>query len=183
MTTIYLPRTDYVQRADDEGRDYHAARTVRAALDAWRTEAPLVRDWHSTNRDEPDEHPIAFAVADPGRSVVVSSVSPDEDMEGLYPAADLPFTIATYLAEPGDWVAVNVAGATPRRVIDIQPDGSVDIDIHGDRGRIRPGDTGWHIVPAPTHTFTVTVTADHDGGAVLDALSAALSGRVTVDPA
>lgn len=186
MPTIYLDPADYVQRADDEGRDYHAGRTVRAALDVWRAVEPNSRDWHSTNADEPDNGPIAFATTDWGRSTVVGSVSPDEDIEGLYPAADLPFTIAAQPFPVGSRIRMRNASGQVWEVtgyneseMRVRYEGG---DYHDATGSVPPKHFDMYQVVTEVR-YLVTVRGDHTATAVHDALASHLLGTVTVAPA
>lgn len=179
MTTITIPRDEYTQRADDEGRDFYALRTVRYAADQWQAADRTMRAW--TDHASDDAPTLVFTAAHPdGPSIDI--VSPDEEMGDLYPAELLPFTIEPARAVAGEWVNTDAGAPNPRRIIEVRDDGAWRIEVDGRPGLVPLRDQAlWVVVPAPTVTYTVTVRADHTAADVRDMLSN-LGGNVTVTP-
>lgn len=174
-TTIYIPAADYVQRYDYEGRDYLALRTIRAAADRW---VGTGRQCEVT----PGDGTAVFAERT-GDDVHLTTVTPDPDMEDLYPADALPFTIKALPAwTTGDYIAMSAHRSTQTwRVDERQRDGYKVTYIGGDldmqRGNI--GDDLAHLyvkVPAPTVTYAVTIRADIMADSVFASLSALDAG-------
>lgn len=180
MTTITIPRTEYVQRADDEGRDFHPLRTMRAAAIEW---AAQDGNGYTEHGDEREEAPVLILVTNGASTPEVWTIREDPEM-GLYPADGLPFTIKPADdVTVGDWVAVKIpSDRVGHQVTAMRDDGTWVIDINGSRGVIPPRDQHtWVKVLAPTVTYTVTLSASHDQADVLDALSSVLPGRITVE--
>lgn len=179
MTTITIPRDDYVQRADDEGRDFYAARTITAAAVLWQEAEPSRRNWGFEDGDQGSDSnsTIVFVESYDSINPRMWFASPDEDMEGLYPADDLPFAIVASPFNIGDVIDPNerVEGGHvyTRTVEKIDSDGMVHAREHnsGELRYVGPNALSlWHVVlaepavatgtPAP-RTFVVTVPADY----------------------
>ncbi len=149
--TITLDRTDYVQRSDDEGRDYVAARTLETAARLWVDADPTHRNFEAAYGADVDND-LIYAFTWPtehGVSPCLSLVHPDADMEGLYPVDALPFGIAASPFAVGDVVTFN-GGGQRRKVITVQPDGII---------RTEPMDTPGMILAQQASEFTLVRTA------------------------
>lgn len=182
MTTITIPRADYVQRADDEGRDFYTLRTIRAAAERWG--AADGNGWTEVG-DEAEEAPVLIFAQNGTVNPDVRTCREDSEME-LYPAVTLPFTIAAQRFDVGDWIAPQTAPAdrTPFRVVTVNERGtwlSHHAPWNTEDGLLTSPDyDDWKVVPAPTATFTVTVPADYSTHDVSDAVKMLVKGNVTV---
>jgi hypothetical protein len=122
VTTITIPRGSYTERTDDEGRTYYGYGAVVVAAQAWVGEAANQREFNTIGEDDRD--PVAFVSVHDGNGPELTVVHPDEDMDWLYAANDLPFTIKQSPFDVGDRVRLD-SGNAVYTVTSIFPDGSL----------------------------------------------------------
>lgn len=116
MDTITIPRADYVQRHEGD-HAFYAARTVGVAADLWTALDPEHRGTLVVGQRITFTHLVAGKVA-------FDVTDPDEEMDDLYPAGDLPFQVAASPFAPGDVIVHNITGVT-HQVTRIDPNGDV----------------------------------------------------------
>lgn len=123
QTTITLPRDLYSDRRDDEDRVFITGPTLEAAARLWVAQDRTRRNIGEVNLASPSSYVFTWQGE---HCQVLTLVSPDEDMEGLYQADLLPFVVDVSPFAVGDVVKHWTLGA--RTVIRVEPRGTVIID-------------------------------------------------------
>ncbi len=141
MDTITLARDLYSDRRDNEDRVYLTFATMKAAALKWVAARPG-RSWDTTAAE-------AFVFADTEAIPVITVVDPDKDMEDLYLADELPFSVVASPFAIGDVVALS-GGVQRRKVVEVKPDGVI---------RAEPMDTPGMILTHRASEFTLIRTA------------------------
>lgn len=122
MDVITLPRDLYSDRHDDEDRVFVTGPTLEAAARLWIAQDPTHRNIGEVYLTSPSSY--VFTWKTEHESQMLLTVTPDEDMEQLYPADELPFGIVASPFAIGDIVTFN-GGGQRRTVITVQPDGVI----------------------------------------------------------